>query len=267
MLESEIKIVGKNKIKRIPDFKKSDGDVEIGKIFICYPHEIEELQQYQTKYESLKGDYNSLKEKYIQSHETSKSLGEDVESKRQTIEEMDGEIKSLKSQLEELETYKKRVGALETQLQTIKHDKDILSNKHETQQKTIQRLEDENTEKDEEISQLKSNIDDLDEEKNGLNTTITSTRIKHEEEMEHLNHEFGDLVSKYNESVDMIHSLISTTTLMKSDIENMGVINRNIGFKKHVNNIFEERNLDILIEQHLIEEDSTIPKKLPNKHP
>ena len=55
MLESEIKIVGKNKIKRIPDFKKSDGDVEIGKIFICYPHEIEELQQYQTKYESLNG--------------------------------------------------------------------------------------------------------------------------------------------------------------------------------------------------------------------
>ena len=149
---------------------------------------------------------------------------------------------------------------LETQL-------NLQSNKHESQQKILQRLEDANSKKDEEISQLKSNIDDLNEERNGLNTTITTTRIQHEEEMERLNHEFGNLVSKYNESVDMIHSLISTTTLMKSDIENMGVINRNIGFKKHVNNIFEERNLDILIEQHLIEEDSTIPKKLPNKHP
>lgn len=181
----------------------------------------------------------------------------EIEEIQLNISRLEEENQSLTSQLEEMASKNKN---LETQL-------NLQSNKHESQQKIIQRLEDANSKKDEEISQLKSNIDDLNEERNGLNTTIITTRIQHEEEMERLNHEFGDLVSKYNESVDMIHSLISTTTLMKSDIENMGVINRNIGFKKHVNNIFEERNLDILIEQHLIEEDSTIPKKLPNKHP
>ena len=257
MIESEIKIVGTKKIKRVRDFKKSDGDIEVGKIFICYPDEMEELQQFQSKYESLKGEYNSLNGKYVQTHETSKSLEDELKSKRQTIEEMDEKIQSLNSQIEEMASKNK---SLENQL-------NLQSNKHESQQKTIQRLEDANSKKDEEISQLKSNIDDLNEEKNGLNTTITSTRIQYEETMERLNQEFDDLVSKYNESVDMIHSLISTTTLMKSDIEHMGLINRNVGFKKNVNNIFEERNLDILIEQHLIEEDSTIPKKLPNKHP
>lgn len=181
----------------------------------------------------------------------------EIEEIQLHISDLEEENKSLKTQNEEMTSRNK---TLETQLKKQ-------SNNHETQQKNIQRLEDENSKKDAEISQLKSRIDDLDEERNGLNTTITTTRIQHEEEMERLNHEFGDLVSKYNESVDMIHSLISTITLMKSDIENMGVINRNIGFKKHVNNIFEERNLDILIKQHLIEENSTIPKKLPNKHP
>ena len=181
----------------------------------------------------------------------------EIEEIQLNISDLEEKNKSLKSQLKEMTS---KNNSLETQLKNQ-------SNSHETQQKTIQRLEEENSKKDEEISQLKSRIDDLDEERNGLNTTITSSRIKHDEEMERINNEFGDLVSKYNESVDMIHSLISTITLMKSDIENIPFINRNIGFKKHVNNIFEVRNLDILIEQHLIEEDSTIPEKLTKKHP
>lgn len=180
----------------------------------------------------------------------------EIEEIQLHISDLEEENKSLKTQIEEMTSRNK---TLETQLKKQ-------SNNHETQQKNIQRLEDENSKKDAEISQLKSRIDDLDEERNGLNTTITSTRIKHDEEVERLNHEFGDLVSRYNESVDMIHSLISTTSLMKSDIKNMSFKNRNIGFKKNVNSIFEDRNLDLLIEQHLINEDSTIPEKLPNKH-
>ena len=179
----------------------------------------------------------------------------EIEEIQLNISDLEEENKSLKSQLEEMTSRNK---SLETQLKKQ-------SDNHETQQKNIQRLEDDNSKKDAEISQLKSRIDDLDEERNGLNTTITSARIQHDEEIQQLENELGDLVSKYNDSVDMIHSLISTTSLMKSDIENMSFKNRNIGFKKNVNSIFEERNMDLLIEQHLIDENSTIPKKLPKK--
>ena len=179
----------------------------------------------------------------------------EIEEIQLHISDLEEENKSLKTQNEEMTSRNK---SLETQLKKQ-------SDNHETQQKNIQRLEEENSKKDAEISQLQSRIDDLDEERNGLNTTITSARIQHDEEIQQLENELGDLVSKYNDSVDMIHSLISTTSLMKSDIENMSFKNRNIGFKKNVNSIFEERNMDLLIEQHLIDENSTIPKKLPKK--
>ena len=179
----------------------------------------------------------------------------EIEEIQLQISDLEAENKSLTTQLEEMSS---KIKSLETQLNNQ-------SNNHETQQKTINRLEEENSKKDDEISQLKSNIDDLNEERNGLNATITSSRIKHDEEMEHINNEFGDLVSKYNDTIDMIHSLISTASLMKSDIENMSFKNRNIGFKNNVNTIFEERNMNILIEQHLISDDSTIPNKLPKK--
>lgn len=258
MIESEIKIVGKNKRKRIPDIKKSEGDVEIGKIFICYPHEIEEFQQYQTKYETLKGDYNSLKEKYTSTYQTSQSLEEELKSTRQTLEENEEEIESLKSQLKKLEESQPGVKKLEHEIETIKHEKNLLSNKHETQQKTIERLEDENSKKDEEIKQLKDDNSNLIEENSNLTTTNTTMKIRYEEEV-------PDLIDKYNDCVDMIHSLISTTTLIKNDIENMGFKKRAWKFKDNLDSLFEERNLDVLIEQHLINENSTIPKKITKK--
>ena len=265
MFEKEIKIVGKNKIKRISDFNQKDGEVNVGKVFIYYPHEIEEIKQYQTKYETLKGEYNKLNEKYIQTHETSKSLGEDVTKKTETISQLESKIKTLDADNKKIPSLEEEIQNLQTQLNEITSQKESietqlnsLTTKHETQQKSLERLEEENNKKDEEINQLQMERDNLNDEVNGLNTTITSMKIQHDEEMD-------DLVSRYNKNVDMIHSLISTTSLLKGDIENMGWTKRTFGFKHNLNSIFEERNMNNLIKQHLIEEDSTIPDKLPNK--
>lgn len=257
MFEKEIKKV-KNRTTYLITLGKNDGDVKEGKCFIYYPHEIEEIQQYQTKYETLKGDYNNLKEKYTSTYQTSQSLEEELKSHRQTIEENKEKIESLKTQLKKLKDAQPDAAKLEREIETIKHDKKLLSNDYETQQKTLERLEDENSKKDEEIKQLKEDNSHLIEENSNLTTTNTTMKIKYDREV-------PDLIEKYNDCVDMIHSLISTTTLLKNDIEQMGFTKRTFGFKKNVDSLFEERNLDILIEQHLIGEEPTIPKKLPKK--
>lgn len=264
MFEKEIKKV-KNRTTFLITLGKNDGDVKEGKCFIYYPHEIEEIQQYQTKYETLKGDYNSLKEKYTSTYQTSQSLEEELKSTRQTLEENEEEIESLKSKLKKLEESQPGVEKLEHEIETIKHEKNLLSNNYETQQKNIERLEDENSKKDEEIKQLKDDNSHLIEENSNLNTSNTSMKIQHGETLEHLDEEMADLIQKYNDCVNMIHSLISTTSLLKNDIENMGLKKRTFGFKKNVDSLFEERNMDGLIEQHLINGDSTIPEKLPKK--
>ena len=257
MFEKEIKKV-KNRTTYLITLGKNDGDVKEGKCFIYYPHEIEEIQQYQTKYETLKGDYNNLKEKYTSTYQTSQSLEDELKSTRQTLEENKEEIESLKSQLKKLEESQPDVKKLESEIGILKHEKNLLSNDYETQQKTIERLDDENSKKDEEIEQLKEDNSHLIEENSNLTTTNTTMKIRYDEEV-------PDLIGKYNDCVDMIHSLISTTTLLKNDIENMGFTKRTFGFKKNVDLLFEERNLDVLMEQHLIDEEPTIPKKLSKK--
>ena len=54
MFEKEIKKV-KNRESWIIGLGKNDGNVEERKCFIYYPEEIEEIEQYQSKYETLKG--------------------------------------------------------------------------------------------------------------------------------------------------------------------------------------------------------------------
>ena len=76
--------------------------------------------------------------------------------------------------------------------------------------------------------------DDLTNQIQGLNTSLTSMRIQHNEEMD-------DMISKYNKSVDMIHAIISTTSLLKEDIENMSFSKRTFSFKNNLNSLFEER--------------------------
>ena len=223
MFEKEIKKV-KDRNAWTIGLGKKDGDVIEGKCFILYPHEMEEIQQTQSKYESLKGDYNQLNEKYIQSNETSKSLREELNKERETNSQLTSKINDMEDDLQNISTLEEEISNLKQQLE-----------------------------------ETTSKNDSLHEEINGLNSRITSMRIQHNEEMD-------DLVSRYNESVDMIHSLISTTSLLKGDSENMGWTKRTFHYKDNLNAIFDERNMNNLIEQHLINEDSQIPEKTTNKH-
>jgi len=176
----------------------------------------------------------------------------------------DGEIHEGKcfilypEELEELKQSNPHMLEMEEKIKSLETQINSLSHKHETQQQRIQQLENENKRKDEELNQLQRERDDLDNEVKGLNTTITSMRIQHNEEMD-------DMISKYNGSVDMIHAIISTTSLLKGDIENMSFSKRTFSFKNNLNSLFEERNMNNLIEQHLINEDSQIPEKTTKK--
>ena len=172
----------------------------------------------------------------------------EIEEIQLNISSLEEENQTLKSQLEEMTSKNK---SLETQINSQSH-------KHETQQQRIQQLEDENKRKDEEINQLQMERDDLTNQVQGLNASLTSMRIQHNEEMD-------DMISKYNGSVDMIHAIISTTSLLKGDIENMSFSKRTFSFKNNLNSLFEERNMNNLIEQHLINEDSRIPEKTTKK--
>lgn len=264
MFEKEIKKV-KNRESWTIGLGKNDGDVREGKCFIYYPHEIEEIQQYQSKYESLKEDYNSINGKYIQTHETSKSLEEELNKERETNSQLTSQINELKQNQNTIPTLEEEIQNLKKQLEEITSKKESLETqlnsikpKHDNQQKRISKLEEENKQKDEEINQLQEERNNLNEEVRGLNTTITSMKIQHDDDMD-------DLVSRYNDSVDMIHSIISTTSLLKGDIENMGWTKRTFKFKNNLNSIFEERNMNNLIEQHIIHKDSQIPDKTTKK--
>jgi DNA repair exonuclease SbcCD ATPase subunit len=101
MFEKEIKKV-KNRESWTIGIGKNDGEVHEGKCFIYYPHEIEELEQYQSKYETLKKDYNQLNEKYIQSHETTKSLREDVTKQTETINQLNSQIDDMEGELKSI---------------------------------------------------------------------------------------------------------------------------------------------------------------------
>ena len=172
----------------------------------------------------------------------------EIEEIQLNISNLEEENQSLNSQLEERTS---KIKSLETQIDSQSHE-------HESQQKRIQQLEDENKRKNEEINQLQMERDDLYNQVQGLNASLTSMRIQHDEEMD-------DMISKYNGSVDMIHSIISTTSLLKGDIENMSFSKRTFSFKNNLNSLFEERNMNNLIEQHLINEDSRIPEKTTKK--
>ena len=172
----------------------------------------------------------------------------EIEEIQLNISNLEEENQTLNSQLKEMTS---KIKSLETQIDSQSHE-------HETQQKRIQQLEDENKRKDEEINQLQMERDDLYNQVQGLNASLTSMRIQHDEEMD-------DMISKYNGSVDMIHAIISTTSLLKGDIENMSFSKRTFSFKNNLNSLFEERNMNNLIEQHLINEDSRIPEKTTKK--
>ena len=271
MFEKEIKKV-KDRETWLISFGKKDGNIVEGKCFIYYPHEIEEIQQFQSKYESLKEDYNSINGKYIQTHETSKSLEEELNKERETNSQLTSQINELKQNQNTIPTLEEEIRKLRTQLNEMETENNSLetqlnslTSKHENQQKTLERLEEENSKKNDLITQLQNEKGVLNEERDGLNTTIASMKIQHDENLEELDEKYGDMVSRYNDCVDMIHSLISTTSLLKGDIENMSFSKRTFKFKNNINSLFEERNMNNLIEQHLIHEDSQIPEKTSKK--
>lgn len=198
MFEKEIKQVSGRTTKTI-SLGATDGDVKLGKCFIVYPEELEEIKK-----------------------------------DNQYTQRLHEEIKTLKTQL----TTQER--------------------KHKDTVKTLKQLEDENTKKDEAIQQLEKEKDDLNYSVDGLNSKISSMNIRHEEEIK-------EVTSKYNSCVELIHSLITTTSLIKNEIQNLGLTKRTLHYKQNINHIYEERNMDILINQHLLQEDSTIPEKRISK--
>lgn len=161
-------------------------------------------------------------------------------------------------ELEEIQKDNKNIQQLQEEIQSLKTQLNTQTIEYEDMKNTIKQLEEEHTKKDDEIQQLQREKDDLNYSVDGLNSTISSMKIKHDEEIK-------DVTSKYNKSVDLIHSLITTTSLIKNEISNLGIIERTLHHKKNINSIYNERGMDILIKQQLIQKDCIIPEKIMDK--
>ena len=183
------------------------------------------------------------------------NLKNENENLNKKIEKMGLEKEKLEIQIEKSEL----------SIQKIQLDNDRIKDEKKTQEKeykdidkTLKQLKKEHTKKDELIQQLQREKDDLNYSIDGLNSSISSMKIKHDEAIQ-------ELSSKYNECVDLIHSLITTTSLIKNEISNMGFTKRTLHYKKNINSIYKEKNMDILINQQLIQEECAIPEKRIDK--
>lgn len=176
----------------------------------------------------------------------------------------DGDVKLGKcfivypDELEEIQKDNPFTHQLQEEIQSLKNQLTTQEKEYKDIDKTLKQLKKEHTKKDELIQQLQREKDDLNYSIDGLNSSISSMKIKHDEAIQ-------ELSSKYNECVDLIHSLITTTSLIKNEISNMGFTKRTLHYKKNINSIYKEKNMDILINQQLIQEECAIPEKRIDK--
>lgn len=161
-------------------------------------------------------------------------------------------------ELEELQQAKEKVQGLTEEIKSLTNQINTLTTTHETDKETLQQLKDENTLKGEELKQLQKEKDDLSEEVDGLKQSLTSMKIRDDEEI-------NTLTTRYNKSVDFIHSLISTSILIQNDIKDMSFTKRAFNYKNNIDSIFSERNMDNLLKEHLIQEDTCIPERILEK--
>lgn len=161
-------------------------------------------------------------------------------------------------ELEELQQAKEKVQGLTEEINNLKTQINTLTTTHETDKETLQQLKGENTRKDEAIKQLQKEKDNLSDEVDGLKQSLTSIKIRDDEEI-------NTLTNKYNKSVDFIHSLISTSILIQTDIKDMSFTKRAFNYKNNINSIYKERNMHNLLKEHLIQEETCIPERILEK--
>ena len=161
-------------------------------------------------------------------------------------------------EFEELQRAKEDVLRLNKVITSLNNQINNLTTTHETDNKTIKQLKDGNTTKDNELKQLQKEKNDLNKDVDGLKQTLTFMKIQHDEKIK-------ELTTKYNNCVDFIHSLISTIIFIQNAIKDMSFTKRAFSYKKNISSIFSDSNMDNLIKEHLIQEDSSIPERLLKK--
>lgn len=124
MFEKEIKEVGKNKVKRVGEFNSSDGDIQLGKVFILYENEMDELTRYKTKFETLETNLNNQQEKY-------QTQIKKITKLENQITEKDDEIKQLKQDNKELDSLRNKLEQTKKELKQVKEEKDNLQSKND----------------------------------------------------------------------------------------------------------------------------------------